>query len=120
MFGYRVPAPSEAMLLSGGQQRATDGDVQPFRIVVGHGAFVIPVLRKASFLTLAMRESVVAEEGGSQQGITPAASAALSFTVGSDQASIAAAARRFLDTQAPMDALTGQTFSGPLRSIIGS
>ena len=34
MFGYRVPAPSQAMLISGGQQRATDGDVLPFRILV--------------------------------------------------------------------------------------
>jgi flotillin len=120
MFGYRVPAPSQAMLISGGQQRATDGDVLPFRIVVGHGAFVVPVLRKASFLTLAMRESVVAEECVSQQGITLRVSAVIAFKVGSDEASITAAAQRFLDNQAQMDELTGQIFSGHLRSIIGS
>ncbi|MCW2508351.1 MAG: rane protein [Modestobacter sp.] len=120
MFGYRVPAPSQAMLISGGQQQATDGDVLPFRIVVGRGAFVVPVFRKASFLTLAMRESVVAEECVSQQGITLRVSAVIAFKVGSDEASITAAAQRFLDNQAQMDELTGQIFSGHLRSIIGS
>jgi uncharacterized membrane protein YqiK len=108
------------MLISGGQQRATDGDVLPFRIIVGRGAFVVPVFRKASFLTLAMRESVVAEECVSQQGITLRVSAVIAFKVGSDDASITAAAQRFLDNQAQMDELTGQIFSGHLRSIIGS
>ncbi|NYJ06230.1 flotillin family protein [Petropleomorpha daqingensis] len=120
MFGYRVPAPSQAMLISGGKQRTADGTTLPFRIVVGHGAFVLPVFRKASFLTLAMRESVVNEECVSQQGIALRVSAVIAFKVGSDQASIAAAAQRFLDNQPQMDELTGQIFSGHLRSIIGS
>jgi flotillin len=120
VFGYRVPAPSQAMLISGGKQRTVDGGTLPFRIVVGHGAFVLPVFRKASFLTLAMRESVVNEECVSQQGIALRVSAVIAFKVGSDQASIAAAAQRFLDNQPQMDELTGQIFSGHLRSIIGS
>jgi flotillin len=120
MFGYRVPAPSQAMLISGGKQRTTDGSVLPFGIVVGNGAFVLPVFRKASFMTLAMRESVVNEDCVSQQGIALRVSAVIAFKVGSDEASIASAAQRFLDDQAQMDELTGQIFSGHLRSIIGS
>src|SRR4051794_21833678 len=108
------------MLISGGKQRATDGNVLPFRIVVGHGAFVLPVFRKASFLTLAMRESVVNEDCVSQQGIALRVSAVIAFKVGSDQPSIAAAAQRFLDNQAQMDERTGQICSRHLRSIIGS
>ena len=108
------------MLISGGKQRVTDGGVLPFRIVVGHGAFVLPVFRKASFLPLAMRESVVNEECVSQQGIALRVSAVIAFKVGSAQASIAAAAQRFLDNQPQMGELTGQIFSGHLRSIIGS
>ena len=46
MFGYRVPAPSQAMLISGGKQRSVDGGTLPFRIVVGHGAFVLPVFAR--------------------------------------------------------------------------
>ena len=133
MFGYRVPAPNEVMLISGGKQgpRTTGRPAitagspgaamdQPFRIVVGHGAFVVPVFRKASFLTLAMREAQVTEECVTQQGIALLVKAVIAFKVGSDNASISAAAQRFLSNQNQMDELTGQIFAGHLRSIVGS
>jgi uncharacterized membrane protein YqiK len=44
----------------------------------------------------------------------------IAFKVGSDTASIAAAAQRFLANQNQMDELTGQIFAGHLRSIVGS
>ena len=116
MFGYRVPAPNEALIISGG--KPTGG--LPFRIAVGHGAFVLPVFRKASFLTLAMREAEVNEECVSKQGISLLVSAVIAFKVGSDSASIAAAGQRFLANQSQMDELTGQIFAGHLRSIVGS
>ena len=47
MLGYKVPEPDEAMLISGG--KGADG--APFRVVTGHGAFVLPFFRKARFLT---------------------------------------------------------------------
>jgi uncharacterized membrane protein YqiK len=124
MLGYLVPAPNEAMLISGGKQKAQSGvnghDTLPFRIVTGHGAFVMPVLRKASFLTLAMREAVVTDDCVTKQGITLSVKAVIAFKVGSDHASIAAAAQRFLEEQDSMDELTGQIFAGHLRSIVGS
>ena len=119
MFGWRVPAPNEAMLISGGKQKSAEGSL-PFRIVTGHGAFVLPVFRKASFLSLAMREAVVTDDCVTQQGITLLVKAVIAFKVGSDPASIAAAAQRFLEDQDHMDALTGQIFAGHLRSIVGS
>jgi uncharacterized membrane protein YqiK len=120
MFGWRVPAPNEALLISGGKQRGADTGALPFKIVSGHGAFVLPVFRKARFLTLAMREAVVTDDCVTQQGITLLVKAVIAFKVGSDQASIAAAAQRFLDDQDQMDELTGQIFAGHLRSIVGS
>ena len=120
MFGYRVPAPNEAMLISGGKQKDVGDSTLPFRIVTGHGAFVMPVVRKASFLTLAMREAVVTDDCVTQQGITLAVKAVIAFKVGSDHRSIAAAAQRFLEDQDQMDELTGQIFAGHLRSIVGS
>jgi flotillin len=120
VFFYQVPSPNEAMLISGGKQKATGDTTLPFRIVSGHGAFVMPVLRKASFLSLAMREAVVTDDCVTQQGITLLVKAVIAFKVGSDNASIAAAAQRFLDDQDHMDALTGQIFAGHLRSIVGS
>ncbi len=120
MFGYRVPAPNQAMLISGGRQRGRgDGGTQ-FRIVTGHGAFVLPIFRKVSFLTLAMQEAEVVEDTFTQQGLTLNVRAIIAFKVGDDLASISAASRRFLADQRQMSALVGRIFSGHLRSIVGS
>src|SRR6201747_392868 len=116
MLGYRVPAPDAAMLISGGRGR---GDA-PFRVVTGHGAFIMPFFRKVRFLTLAMCESEVAEKCVTQQGITLNVRAVIAFKVGNDEQSIVAAAQRFLSDQSQMAVLTGRIFSGHLRSIIGS
>jgi flotillin len=117
MFGYRVPAPDEAMLISGGR---AGKDGAPFRVVTGRGAFVMPFVRHASFLTLAMREAEVAEQCVTKQGIELKASAVIAFKVGNDTESIVNAAQRFLSDQDQMSALTGRIFAGHLRSIIGS
>jgi len=116
MLGYRVPAPDETMLISGGKAK---GNV-PFRVVTGHGAFVLPFFRKAAFLTLAMCEAEVAEKCVTQQGITLNVRAVIAFKVGNDTESITAAAQRFLSEQDQMSVLTGRIFAGHLRSIIGS
>ena len=117
MFGFRVPAPDEAMLISGANagQNGT-----PFKVVTGHGAFVMPFVRQASFLTLAMQEAEVAEQCVTQQGIALQAKAVIAFKVGNDPESIVNAAQRFLSDQDQMSILAGRIFAGHLRSIVGS
>jgi flotillin len=117
MFGYRVPAPDEALLISGGK---TGRDGTPFRVVTGHGAFVAPLVRHASFLTLAMREAEVAEQCVTKQGISLMVKAVIAFKVGNDAESIVNAAQRFLSDQDQMTVLAGRIFAGHLRSIVGS
>jgi uncharacterized membrane protein YqiK len=117
MLGYRVPAPDEAMLIAGAKA-ARDGT--PFRVVTGHGAFVIPFFRQASFLTLAMREAEVEEQCVTTQGIALQVRAVIAFKVGNDSESIVNAAQRFLSDQDQMSVLTGRIFAGHLRSIVGS
>jgi uncharacterized membrane protein YqiK len=117
MFGYRVPAPDEAMLISGGKGGPGGS---PFRVVTGHGAFVLPFFRKASFLTLAMCEAEVAEACVTRQAIALNVRAVIAFKVGNDDESIVNAARRFLSDQDQMAVLTGRIFAGHLRSIVGS
>ena len=117
MFGYRVPAPDEAMLISGGRRGMGDA---PFRVVTGHGAFVLPVFRKTRFLTLAMCEAEVAETCVTKQGIALTVRAVIAFKVGNDKESIVNAGQRFLSDQDQMSVLTGRIFAGHLRSIIGS
>ena len=117
MFGYRVPAPDEAMLVSGGRHGLNDA---PFRVVTGHGAFVTPFFRKTRYLTLAMQESEVSETCVTKQGISLNVRAVIAFKVGNDSESIVNAGQRFLSDQDQMSILTGRIFAGHLRSIIGS
>jgi len=117
MFGYRVPAPDQAMLISGG--RIGLGGA-PFKVITGHGAFVTPLFRKVRYLSLAMCESEVAEQCVTRQGITLNVRAVIAFKVGNDTESIVNAGQRFLSDQDQMSTLTGRIFAGHLRSIIGS
>ena len=117
MFGYRVPAPDQAMLISGGRAARAG---RPFRVVIGHGAFVLPFVRKVRFLTLAMCEAEVAEACVTRQGIALNVRAVIAFKVGNDEESIVNAGQRFLSDQDQMSVLTGRIFAGHLRSIIGS
>jgi flotillin len=117
MFGYRVPAPDEAMLVSGGKYGMKGA---PFRVVIGHGTFATPIFRKVRYLTLSMQEAEVAEQCVTKQGITLNVRSVIAFKVGNDEESIVNAGQRFLSDQDQMSILTGRIFAGHLRSIIGS
>ncbi len=116
MLFWHVPAPNEALLISGSKRRRDDAQ---FRIVTGHGALVLPVKQKARLLSLALREAEIVEDCITQQGIRLNVRAVAAFKVGDDPASIANAARRFLSEQDRMEVLVGRVFAGHLRSIIG-
>jgi flotillin len=116
MFFWRVPAPNEALLISGSKRRHDDTQ---FRIVTGHGSAVLPVKQKARVLSLALREAEIVEDCITKQGIRLNVRAVAAFKVGDDPASIANAARRFLSEQDRMEVLVGRVFAGHLRSIVG-
>ncbi|MDQ6784495.1 MAG: SPFH domain-containing protein [Actinomycetota bacterium] len=117
MLFWHVPKPNEAILISGSKHRDPGGP--QFRIVTGHGCFVLPVKQRANTLSLALREAEIVEECVSKQGIRLQMRAVAVFKVGDDQQSIANAARRFLSEQNRMEELVGRVFSGHLRSIVG-
>ncbi|MFF0450762.1 SPFH domain-containing protein [Streptomyces sp. NPDC004609] len=104
------------MLISGSKRQAQDTQ---FRIVTGHGSFVLPVKQKARMLSLALQEAEIAEDCVTQQGIRLTVRAVCVFKVGDDAVSIANAARRFLSEQNRMEQLVGRIFAGHLRSIVG-
>src|SRR5579859_1696678 len=116
MFFWHVPAPNEALLISGSKRRKSEAQ---FRIVTGHGCFVMPVKQKAKILSLALREAEIEEECITNQGIRLSVRAVAAFKVGDDEVSVANAARRFLSSQNKMEELVGRIFAGHLRSIIG-
>jgi uncharacterized membrane protein YqiK len=116
MLFWHVPAPNEALLISGSKRHK---DATQFRIVTGHGSFVVPVKQRARVLSLALREAEITEECITNQGIRLNVRAVAAFKVGDDSASIANAARRFLSEQDKMETLVGRVFAGHLRSIVG-
>ncbi|MDQ2728563.1 MAG: SPFH domain-containing protein [Actinomycetota bacterium] len=117
MLFWHVPKPNEAILVSGSKHRDPGGP--QFRIVTGHGCFVLPIKQRANILSLALREAEIVEECVSKQGIRLQMRAVAVFKVGDDQQSIANAGRRFLSEQNKMEELVGRVFSGHLRSIVG-
>src|SRR6266700_3255428 len=116
MLFWHVPAPNEALLISGSKRHK---DATQFRIVTGHGSFVIPIKQRARVLSLALREAEITEECITNQGIRLNVRAVAAFKVGDDSVSIANAARRFLSEQDKMETLVGRVFAGHLRSIVG-
>jgi len=116
MLFWHVPAPNEALLISGSKRQAQDTQ---FRIVTGHGCFVLPIKQKARILSLALREAEIVEECVTNQGIRLNVRAVSVFKVGDDPVSIANAARRFLSEQGRVEELVGRVFAGHLRSIVG-
>lgn len=116
MFFWHVPAPNEALLISGSKRQEQETQ---FRIVTGHGSFVVPVKQRARMMSLALREAEIVEDCVTNQGIRLNVRAVTVFKVGDDFASIANASRRFLAEQDRMEELVGRVLAGHLRSIIG-
>lgn len=116
MLFWYVPAPDEALLITGSKRHPEDAD---FRIVTGRGGFVWPIRQKGRVLSLAAREAEVAEECMSSQGVRIIIRAVVVFRVGDDPASIASAARRFLSEQGRMAEIAGRMLAGHLRSVVG-
>ena len=117
MLFWKVPAPDEALLISGSKHK--DGTTQ-FRIVTGPRRVCAADQAEGALLSLALREAELVEECVTKQGIPLQLRAVAIFKVGDDTASIANAARRFLAEQNRMEELCGRIFAGHLRSIVGS
>lgn len=116
MFLWYVPAPDEALLISGSRRRQPDAE---FRIVTGRGVFLVPFKHKARILSLALREIELLEDCVTSQGVHLNVRSVAAFKIGNDPASIANAACRFLSAQNRMEETVGPVFAGNLRSVIG-
>ncbi len=113
--------PNEALIISGFHTSAPDGvgESLGFRIVTGKGTVVIPGIQTVRRLSLDLRENELQIECVTTQGIPLRLKGVVIFKVGDDFASIANAARRFLDQQDQMDQRVRNVFSGHLRAIVG-
>ena len=115
---WRVAEPNEALIISG--LRHGKEDALGFKIVTGTGTFVAPGLQTVRRLDLGLHEAPLQTDCVTQQGIKVEIQGVVIYKVGDDPASIANAARRFLDAKpADMDRNIQNLFDGHLRSIIG-
>src|SRR3954451_12725204 len=120
---WRVAEPNEALIISGlRHNHATDNveDSLGFKIVTGKGVAVIPRVQTERRLSLDLREAELAIDCVTHQGIPLGIRGVVIYKVGDDFASIANAARRFLDQQAQMDKRVHNVFAGHLRAIVGN
>jgi uncharacterized membrane protein YqiK len=120
---WRVAEPNEALIISGLREHTPSDAVQEslgFKIVTGKGTLVIPGVQTVRRLSLDLRESELAIDCVTHQGIPLGIRGVVIFKVGDDYTSIANAARRFLDQQDQMDARVHNVFAGHLRAIVGN
>src|SRR3954454_23218341 len=123
MFLYKVAEPNEALIISGLRAHSgPEGDAAGlgFKIVVGKGAFTLPGLQRVRRLSLDIHEAELNLECVTTQGIRVGVKAVVIYKIADDFASIANAARRFLDQEEQMDVKVHNVFAGHLRSIIGT
>src|SRR6267378_897992 len=120
---WRVAEPNEALIISGLREHTASDAAQEslgFKIVTGKGTLVLPGVQAVRRLSLDLRESELAIDCVTHQGIPLGIRGVVIFKVGDDLTSIANAARRFLDQQDQMDARVHNVFAGHLRAIVGS
>ncbi|MEV6900127.1 SPFH domain-containing protein [Amycolatopsis sp. NPDC051372] len=119
---YKVAEPNEALIISGWGirvERTETADSLGFKIVTGRGVNVIPGFQTARRLSLDTRGVNLQVSCVTKQGLPVTVRAVVIYKVGDDYASIANAARRFLDQQKGMNDTIHELFSGHLRSIVG-
>lgn len=116
---WRVAEPNEALVISGIRQGSKE-DHLGFKIVTGHGTLVLPGIQVVRRLSLDLREADLTIDCVTHQGIPVKIRGVVIYKVGDDYASIASAARRFLDQQQQMDGRIQNVFAGHLRAIVGS
>jgi uncharacterized membrane protein YqiK len=118
---WRVAEPNEALIISGlGAKRDLGVEGLSFKIVTGGGTSVMPAFQVVRRLSLDLREADLAIECVTHQGIPLGLRGVVIYKVGDDHASIANAARRFLDQQSDMNTRVHNVFAGHLRAIVGN
>jgi flotillin len=124
---WKVPAADQALIVTGLGASASTTAGRTFKIVTGGGAFVIPALQRAQYLSLQSDKAMLEVEGVDSQKIPVGVRGVALFKVGDDPSSITNATTRFLHDQdieggrvsSQMHDMVKEVFHGHLRSIIG-
>jgi uncharacterized membrane protein YqiK len=114
---WRAARPNEALIVSG---LGADVESPGFRIATGKGTMVLPGLQTCHRLSLDTRAADLEATCVTSEGATVRVHGVVTYKVGDDPSSIAAAARRFLDQEELMDDQARRVIAGHLRSVIGT
>src|SRR5215472_9813570 len=118
---WRIAEPNEALIISGRPRRHHGVEHQlGFKVTTGGGTLVWPGIQAVRRLSLDLRETDLQIDCVTHQGIPLRVRGVVIYKVGDDLASVANAARRFLDQQSQMDQRVHNLFAGHLRAIIGN
>src|SRR5436190_2805781 len=122
---WRVAEPNEALIISGIKRGGGTTAIEVheslgFKIVTGKGTLVLPGVQTVRRLSLDLRQAELSIDCVTHQGIPLGIKGVVIYKVGDDYASIANAARRFLDQQEQMDYRVHNVFAGHLRAIVGN
>src|SRR2546428_11503224 len=111
---WRVAEPNEALIISGLRQHTTADEVGEslgFKIVTGKGTLVLPGVQAVRRLSLALRESELAIDCVTHQGIPLGLRGGVIFKVGDELTALASAARRSLRHHAQPGARARDVFT---------
>src|SRR3954470_1190660 len=125
---WKVPAADQALIVTGvGASGTSVAGSRTFKIITGGGAFVVPTLQRAQYLSLQADKALLEVDGVDSQKIPVGVRGVALFKVGDDPQSITNATTRFLHDQdieggrvsSQMHDMVKEVFHGHLRSIIG-
>src|SRR4051794_6655894 len=120
---WRVAEPNEALIISGLKKDNETAGIHEglgFKIVTGKGTLVMPGVQTVRRLSLDLRQADLAIDCVTHQGIPLGVKGVLIYKVGDDFASIANAARRFLDQQYMMYQRVQNVFAAHPRATGGN
>jgi flotillin len=119
---YIKVAPNVVAVFSGRKRKLADGRMVGYRMVRGGAALRIPLLEKVDYLSLnVMTIPLEIKRAYTGKGVPVSVKAVANVKVRSDEASLHAAAERFLGmTYKDMHGVIFQTLEGHLRSILGT
>lgn len=119
---YKIASPNEAFIITGRKGNSdVAGDLSGQKVVTGSGVFVVPFLQTLYVMDLSSRRINVKIQGAvSKAGVKLSVDAIAIVKVGGDEASIRAAAQRFLTQQDEIEVFATEVLSGALRSIVGT
>jgi flotillin len=119
---YIKVSPNMVAVLSGRRRKLSDGRVVGYRMVKGGAALRIPILEKVEYLSLnVMTIGLEIKRAYTIKGVPVSVKAVANVKIRSDDASLQAAAERFLGmTPEKIQQVIFQTLEGHLRSILGT